>query len=103
MEKILAISILVLLVPAVVLLAYLTTRVYIFFKGMISPHKEISISPEELEENRRQEWIMQHGTTEEKILLQLEIQNRLLRQNNEQARLIGKSVAMGNMFDTFDH
>ena len=47
----------------------------------------------------RRQWILEHGTTEERTLAQLEIQNELLRQQNELTRHVGQAVAWGNMMD----
>ena len=74
--------------------------VFAKFWDWLNYSPEYKESPEEIEERERREWIMQYGTTGEKTLLQLQIQNELLVQQNEMTRRVGGAVAWGNYMDT---
>ena len=62
------------------------------------PAREAARARRARELSHRQ-WILEYGTTEEKTLVQLEIQNELLARNLEQGRHIGQAVAWGNMME----
>jgi len=77
------------------LLSLIPLIIFLVLRGPMKRKKQMQKLIEEraAREAERIRWIEEHGTPEEKILLELERQNERLRQ-------LGQAQAMHNLFDT---